>query len=70
MSANPDLTPWEQDVLALLTMGKTNREIAAELNVTESSVKSHLSSIYRTLGVSNRTEAALVGLRILPPMAS
>ena len=70
MSANPDLTPWEQDVLALLTMGKTNREIATELNVTESSVKSHLSSIYRTLGVSNRTEAALVGLRILPPMAS
>jgi DNA-binding NarL/FixJ family response regulator len=66
MSSNPHLSPRERDVLAFLTVGMTNRKIAWELNVSVSTVKSHLSSIYMKLGVSNRTEAALVGVRIYP----
>ncbi len=66
MSTYPHLTHREQEVLAFLTVGKTNREIAAELHVSVPTVKSHLSSIFPKLGVSNRTEAAVVGLRIFP----
>jgi DNA-binding NarL/FixJ family response regulator len=66
MSPRPYLTPRELDVLALLSMGKRNSEIAANLNLSVSTVKSHLRSIYKKLGVSNRTEAGIVGLRIFP----
>jgi Response regulator containing a CheY-like receiver domain and an HTH DNA-binding domain len=66
MSTYPHLTHREQEVLAFLTVGKTNREIATELNLSEGTVKTHLSSIYAKLDVSNRTEAAVVGLRIFP----
>jgi two-component system nitrate/nitrite response regulator NarL len=65
MNPIPYLTPRERDILAALTAGKTTRVIATELYLSEGTVKSHLGSIYRKLGVSNRTEAALVGLRIL-----
>jgi NarL family two-component system response regulator LiaR len=41
----------------LLAQGKTNKEIAAELVVTERTVKFHVSSILRKLNASNRTEA-------------
>lgn len=68
MSPHQYLTPRELDVLAFLVMGKTNREIAAYLNLSQSTVKSHLSSIYEKLGVSNRTEAAITGLRLFPVM--
>ena len=64
--SNQYLTPREQEVLAFLTVGKTNREIAAGLGVSVSTVKCHLRSIYEKLGVSNRTEAAIAGLRIIP----
>jgi DNA-binding NarL/FixJ family response regulator len=67
---NRPLTPRERDVLACLTEGKTNRQIAAALNLSVGTVKSHLTSIYGKLGVSNRTEAAIVGLRIVPQLAS
>ena len=71
MGDNPyNLTRREREVLALLAAGKTNRLIARELHVREGTVKSHLSSVYVKLGVSNRTEAAVVGVRIDPPLAS
>ena len=57
--SNPNLTPQELDVLAFLTEGKTNREIAAELNISLGTVKSHLNSLYRKLGVSNWIQAGL-----------
>jgi DNA-binding NarL/FixJ family response regulator len=60
------LTPRQTDVLASLIAGRSNREIAAELNMGLGTVKAHLSAIYEKLGVSNRTQAALVGVRILP----
>ena len=66
MNDHPYLTHREQEALAFLIVGKTNREIAAELNVSVPSVKAHLSNIYAKLGVSNRTEAAVVGLRMYP----
>lgn len=51
------LTDREMDVLQLLAQGKTNREIAHELVVTERTAKFHVSSILSKLGAGNRTEA-------------
>jgi DNA-binding NarL/FixJ family response regulator len=51
------LTPSEQRVLEALSRGLSNKEIAAELWLTQQTVKFHLTNIYRRLGVSNRTEA-------------
>lgn len=53
----PALSQRERDVLALLVTGATNREIAAELFLGPDTVKKHASSLYRKLGVRNRTEA-------------
>jgi DNA-binding NarL/FixJ family response regulator len=62
-----NLTRGEQDVLRCLTAGKRNREIAAELHIGVATVKDRLSSIYVKLGVSSRTQAAIVvGLGRLP----
>ncbi|MDV7339340.1 response regulator transcription factor [Terasakiella sp. A23] len=54
------LTPAELGVLQLLTMGKPNKIIAFELDIKESTVKAHISSILRKLGVHSRTQAVLV----------
>lgn len=54
----PLLTPREKQVLSLLVLGFTNVEIATRLYVTETTIKSHLSSVYRKLGVRSRQEAA------------
>jgi DNA-binding NarL/FixJ family response regulator len=64
MSPNPFLTPRELDTLAFLLTGKSNRDIAVELNLSVGTVKRHLYSIYKKLGVSSRTQAAIVGLGI------
>jgi DNA-binding CsgD family transcriptional regulator len=69
MSGNPNLTPRELVVLQLLVLGKTNRQIARKLDRSEATVKAHLSSIFLKLGVSNRTEAAIVGLGFFPDVA-
>ncbi|MGW6462737.1 response regulator [Streptomyces rubiginosohelvolus] len=54
------LTPRERDVLALLAQGDTNADIARTLGMQESTVKSHVSRILTTLGVTNRVQAALL----------
>ena len=59
---NP-LTPREQDVLAELTKGKSNREIASSLFVTEKTVKTHISNIFTKLHVQDRTQAALYAVK-------
>ncbi|ODV53564.1 response regulator [Lysinibacillus fusiformis] len=61
-SLNP-LTPREQDVLAELTKGKSNREIASSLFVTEKTVKTHISNIFTKLQVQDRTQAALYAVK-------
>ena len=53
------LSRREREILQLLAEGLTNGEIAQRLWVTETTVKFHLSRIYRRLGVSNRTGAAM-----------
>lgn len=58
-----DLTPRERDVLQRVCEGLSNEEIAGRLFVSPKTVKSHLSSIYRKLGVSNRTQAVTKALR-------
>jgi DNA-binding NarL/FixJ family response regulator len=57
--AQPTLSQREQDVLALAARGYANKEIARSLWITERTVKGHLTRIFKKLGVSDRTQAAL-----------
>ncbi len=59
-----DLTGRETEVLALLTKGDSNRQIARALFISERTVAVHVSRILDKLGVRNRTEAAMVGARL------
>ena len=56
------LTPREQEVLSLLALGLSNAAIARQLVVTKRTVQNHVSNIYGKLGVTSRTEAALVAI--------
>ena len=58
------LTQREKDVLLLIKQGYTNREIANELYVTEFTVKSHVSNIFKKLNVKNRTRAILTAMQM------
>jgi DNA-binding NarL/FixJ family response regulator len=55
----PPLTRREQQIAALVTQGLTNREISRRLNLSEHTVKNHLSRIFEKLGASNRVELVL-----------
>ena len=62
--SSPDaLTPREQNVLQLLAQGLQNKEIAAELVITERTVKFYVSSILSKLGAGNRTEAVTMAVQ-------
>lgn len=54
-----DLTDREQEVLRLLSAGMPNKVIASRLNITEKTVKAHLTNVYQRIGVADRTQAAL-----------
>jgi two-component system response regulator DevR len=56
------LTPRERAVLDLLAEGMSNRQIGEVLDVTEKTVKNHVSGLLRKLGVERRTQAAIYGL--------
>ena len=58
-----DLSAREQEVLLLLASGKSNKDIASHLGITEATVKSHVSAILVRLGVSDRTEAVVTALQ-------
>ena len=60
------LTPRERAIAGLVAHGKRNREIAGELGISEGTVKIHLHRIYEKLGVSNRTELAVLARDIAP----
>jgi DNA-binding NarL/FixJ family response regulator len=55
-----NLTERQSDVLALLAGGHSNKMIAKQLGLSEHTIKIHITAILRRLGVSNRTEAAIV----------
>ena len=58
------LTERETDVLRLLATGMANKQIAAEMHISETTVKTHVSNILMKLGVPSRTQAALYAVRI------
>ena len=58
-----ELTARELDVLRLLGAGKANKEIAAQLSISERTARTHVSSILRKLGLTSRTQAALWAVR-------
>ena len=57
------LTSREREVLAEIAKGRSNREIARALTVSEKTVKAHVSSVLAKLGVQDRTQAALLAVR-------
>jgi two-component system, NarL family, nitrate/nitrite response regulator NarL len=58
------LTPRELQVLRALCDGKTNKEIARDMGLREPTVKLHIKTLYRRLGASNRTQAAMMARRL------
>jgi DNA-binding NarL/FixJ family response regulator len=59
-----NLTQREHDILELLAEGRSNREIAQRLYLSEKTVKAHLAAIFRKLGVTNRTQAAMMAVQM------
>ena len=59
-----DLTEREREVLALMVEGLSNSQIAIKLSVSSSTIKSHVSNVLSKLGVTSRTEAVSLALRI------
>jgi DNA-binding NarL/FixJ family response regulator len=60
-----DLSDRQRQVLTWLVEGKSNKEIAKQLNVAEGTVKAHLAALFKTLGASNRAHAAALGKRLI-----
>ncbi len=59
----PQLTPREFDVLRLASRGRTNKEMAAAMFISEETVKSHMKSLFIKLGVHDRTQAVAVSIQ-------
>ena len=57
------LSSREIEVLKLLAKGMLNKEIAKELYISEKTVKNHVSNIFKKIGVSDRTQAAIYALK-------
>ncbi len=58
-AAGSELSPRERQVLTLVAQGLANKQIGRALGITERTVKVHLVSVFRRIGVSDRTSAAL-----------
>lgn len=58
-----DLTPRESEVLEQIVAGKSNKEIAAVLDISEATVKTHINTLLSKLGVTDRTQAATAAIR-------
>jgi DNA-binding NarL/FixJ family response regulator len=58
-----ELTPRESDVLEQIVHGKSNKEIATELDISEATVKTHINSLLGKLGVTDRTQAATAAIQ-------
>ena len=62
LSLAEHLTAREVEVLRLVALGQGNKEVAAQLNVSEHTVKFHVSSVLAKLGARSRTEAVTIGI--------
>ncbi len=60
--ASTSLTPRELQILGAITRGRRNKDIGADLGITERTVKAHVSSIYAKLGVASRAAAAATAI--------
>jgi len=69
-AARDELTPAETQVASLAAEGKTNREIAGSLWMSEKTVEAHLSRVYRKTGVRNRSELAARHAALRAPEAA
>jgi DNA-binding NarL/FixJ family response regulator len=65
--ADNRLTARQKDVLALVALGRSNREIGEALGIAEGTAKLHVAGVLKALGVQNRTEAALLARRMGVP---
>ncbi len=63
MMSGPDLSPREIEVLRSIVAGRSNRQIGADLAISEGTVKAHINSILGKLGVSDRTQAVTTALQ-------
>lgn len=63
-AALASLTPQQFRVLTMLTEGLLNKQIAYELNVSEATIKAHVTAILRKLGVHSRTQAVIAAQRL------
>lgn len=63
MKASPKLTNREEQIMNELAQGMLNKEIAGNLNISVETVKKHLKSIFKKLGVRNRVESIVVNQR-------
>lgn len=57
------LTDRELEVLIQISSGMSNKEIGANLDITERTVKNHVSNIFKKIGVADRTQAALFAIK-------
>lgn len=62
-STDDAMTPGEVEVLRLIAAGNANKEIAAQLSLTEDTVKGRVKSILSKLGANDRTHAAMIGVK-------
>ncbi len=58
-----DLTPRETEVLACITQGRSNREIAEQLHIAEKTVRIHVSAVLEKMGARDRTQATIYALQ-------
>jgi len=58
------LTPRQQEVVEMMMKGLSNKKIASKMGIVEATIKMHITAIFKRLGVSNRTEAALAAQKL------
>lgn len=58
------LTPAQRRILGAIRQGLLNKQIAYELDISEATVKAHITAIFRKLGVNNRTQAVLLAAKL------
>jgi len=62
-SRKPKITPRQQEIIASVAAGRSNRQIAQQFSLSEDTVKRHLTNIFGRLGLSNRLELALFAVQ-------